>query len=323
MKKTYVLLIVWLFCMAFGSESYAIEMGLITGNEKGTYYQLGLDLKQLMQKHGIELNVFPSSGDIENIYAVYKRPGIPMGIVQADLLAFVAKVQTKELLKLVARKIKVVFPLFDNEVHVVARQGITSFDDLNGKRVAIGDEGSGTYLTSKLLFEVAQVSPKEMLLIGSDQALTQLKAGLIDAMIYVVGAPAKLFQEGVNEADILQLIPVINEKIRQFYPGIAIPANTYSWQKNAVPTVGIKTVLVSFDFRTENCEKVGQFARIVAENMDWLRQNGHPKWKQVDLNYTLKGWEQYDCVRRYLPKPKGKDPSQINPVLDAIREILR
>ena len=323
MKKTGVLLLVWLLCMALGGESYAIEMGIITGREKGTYYQFGLDLKQLVQNHGIELNVAPSTGDIENIYAVYKRPGIPMGFVQADLLAFVAKVQTNPLLKLVAKKIKMVFPLYDNEVHVLARKGITSFDDLTGQRVAIGEEGSGTYLTSKLLFEVAKVNPKEMLLTGSSQALAQLKAGAIDAMIYAVGAPAKLFQEDVAEADNLQLIPIINESIRQFYPGITIPPNTYSWQKSAVPTVGVKAVLVSFDFRTEQCANVGRFAQIVAENIDWLRQNGHPKWKQVDLNYTLKGWEQYDCVRRTMPKPKGMDPAQVNPVLDAIREMLR
>jgi uncharacterized protein len=323
MKKTCVLLLVWLFCMALGGESYAVEMGIITGREKGTYYQFGLDLKQLVQNHGIELNVAPSTGDIENIYAVYKRPGIPMGFVQADLLAFVAKVQTNPLLKLVAKKIKLIFPLYDNEVHVVARKGISSFDDLAGQRVAIGEEGSGTYLTSKLLFEVAKVNPKEMLPIGSGQALAQLKAGTIDAMVYAVGAPAKLFQEDVTEADNLQLIPIINESIRQFYPGITIPPNTYSWQKSAVPTVGVKAVLVSFDFRTEQCENVGRFAQIVAENMDWLRQNGHPKWKQVDLNATLKGWEQYDCVRKHMPKPKGLDPTQVNPVLEAIREILR
>lgn len=323
MRRTSVLFWAWLLCSTLVCEAHAVEMGLITGSERGTYYQVGLDLQQLMQKHGIQVNVFPSEGDIENIYAVYKRPGIPVGIVQADVLAFVAKVQTNALLRAVARKIKLVFPLYDNELHVVARREISSFEDLAGKRVAIGYENSGTYLTSKLLFEVAKVNPGEMLLIGADEALNQLRAGSIDAMVYAVGAPARLFTEDVSESDNLHLIPITQEDIRKFYPRTEIPANTYSWQKSSVPTVGVKAVLVSFDFRTEQCENVGRFARILTENMDWLRQNGHPKWKQVDLSYVLKGWEQYDCVSRQIPKRKSMDPAKLNPVLEAIREILK
>jgi hypothetical protein len=248
-----------------------------------------------------------------------------MGIVQSDVLAFVAKLQTNQLLKNVAKKIKMVYPLYNEEIHLVGRQGISSFNDLAGKRVAIGEEGSGTYLTSKLLFEVSKVSPKEMVLAGTDQALAKLKAGAVDAMVYVAGLPVKLFSESVSEADNLHIIPITNKDVQQFYPAAEIPAGTYPWQREAVPTVAVKAVLISFDFRTANCENVGRFAGILAENLEWLQKNGHPKWKAVDLGYTLKGWEQYDCVARYAPtrqKPKPKDASQLNPVLDAIREIL-
>ncbi|MCU0589022.1 MAG: TAXI family TRAP transporter solute-binding subunit [Syntrophobacteraceae bacterium] len=324
MKKASVIL-ACVLGMAFWNSAAAVEMGIITGKEKGTYYQFGLNLQQLMQQHGFEVNVIPSDGSIENIYAVYKRPGVPLGIVQSDVLAFVAKLQTNQLLKNVAKKIKMVYPLYNEEIHLVGRQGIASFDDLANKRVAIGEEGSGTYLTSKLLFEVSKVSPKEMVLVGTDQALAKLKAGAIDAMVYVAGLPVKLFSENISETDNLKIIPITNKDVQQFYPVAEIPAGTYAWQQEAVPTVAVKAVLISFDFRTANCENVGRFAGILAENLGWLQQNGHPKWKAVDLSYSLKGWEQYDCVAKYAPprqKPKPKDPSQLNPVLDAIREIL-
>jgi hypothetical protein len=324
MKKLFVVLV--FVCLGIlCSNALAVELGIITGKEKGTYYQFGLNLQQLGQQHGFQLNVFPSDGSIENIYAVYKRPGVPLGIVQSDVLAFVAKVQTNQVLRNVARKIKMVYPLYNEEVHLVGRMGIASFDDLAGKRVAVGDEGSGTYLTSKLLFEVSKVNPKEMVIVGTDQALAQLKAGTIDAMIYVAGLPVKLFSEGITEADNLQIIPITNKTIQQFYPVAEIPVGTYAWQKEAVPTVAVKAVLISFDFRTANCENVGRFAGVIAENMGWLQEHGHPKWKAVDLNFTLKGWEQYDCVRNYAPakrKEKAREPSQLNPVLDAIRDIL-
>jgi hypothetical protein len=59
--------------------------------------------------------------------------------------------------------------------------------------------------------------------------------------------------------------------------------------------------------------------------MDWLRVNGHPKWNYVDLNYPLKGWDQYDCVKKNLRKsqrPSRKKTQLINPVLEAIKDML-
>ena len=53
-----------------------------------------------------------------------------------------------------------VFPLYNEEIHLLGRRGITDFDDLTDRRVAIGREGSGTYLTARLLFKVSEVTPK-------------------------------------------------------------------------------------------------------------------------------------------------------------------
>ena len=310
---------------ASGAEP-AGELGLITGSEKGTYYQFGLDLQRLVKQAGIDLSVYPSKGSIENVYAVYQRPATQMGIVQSDVLAFVARVQSDPVLKRIAKKTKLVFPLYNEEVHLLGRREITDFDDLTDRRVAIGREGSGTYLTARLLFKVSEVTPKEMLLIDTDQALAELKAGRIDAMFYVAGAPVKLFLENVSEADGLALIPITNKSITEFYPRVEIPANVYPAQSTPVSTVAVKAVLISFDFRRRDCELVGQFAQNVSTNLAWLVKNGHPKWKSVDLQAPLKGWEQYDCVSQRLGKggraSTAVKPSGDNPVMDAIKEML-
>src|SRR5216117_2316533 len=224
-------------------------MGVMTGSEKGTYYQFGLNLQALGKSNGINLSVYPSKGSVENIYAVYQRPGVQVGIVQSDVLAFVAKVQTDQTLQRIAKKIKMVFPLYNEEVHLLARKGIASFDDLAGKRVAIGREGSGTYLTVRLLFKVSEVAQREMVLIDTDGALAELRAGRIDAMFFVAGYPVRLLAEGVAAADNLVLVPITNKDIAEFYPSVTIPANTYAWQPEPVQTVAVKAVLVSFDYR--------------------------------------------------------------------------
>jgi uncharacterized protein len=309
------------------SAAPASDLGLITGSDKGTYYQFGLNLQSLLKQHGMALSVYPSKGSIENIQAVYERPGVQLGIVQSDVLAFVAKVEASSALKRIAKKTRMVFPLYNEEVHVLARSAIGSFDGLADRRVAIGREGSGTYLTARLLFNVSEVAPSEMVTIDTDEALRELKAGRVDAMFYVAGYPVKLFTDGVTEADGLALVPIRNKSITEFYPRVEIPAGGYRWQKAPVETVAVKSVLISFDFRRRDCDTVGKFGRLLSDNVSWLTQHGHPKWKTVDLQFPLKGWEQYDCVKKLLGKPvtastreRRSDP--VDPVMEAIKQIL-
>ena len=306
----------------------AEDMGIITGGDKGTYYQFGLDLQKLTKPAGVNLTVHTSKGSIENIFAVYQRPGVQMGIVQSDVLAFVARVQSDPVLQRIAKKTRMVFPLYNEEVHLLGKKGIRDFDDLTGKRVAIGRDGSGTYLTSRLLFKLSEVVPAEMVPIDTGEALAELKAGRIDAMFYVAGLPVKLLKGDVAEKDGLELIPITNKSITEFYPRADIPANAYEWQKAAVNSVAVKAVLVSFDFRRKDCDNVGRFAQTLQKQMPSLLQNGHPKWKVVDLNYPLKGWEQYDCVRKYIgtaaaaPTTAAKPAANENPVFNAIKGLL-
>ena len=307
------------------AQDDGIKMGIVTGSDKGTYYQFGLDLQKLVgQQAGINLTVNTSKGSIENVYAVYQRPGVQLGIVQSDVLAFISRLETDPTLNKIARKTRMVFPLYNEEVHVLGRRGIGDLDELTGKRVAIGREGSGTYLTARVLLKIADVKPATTLLIDTDEALAELKAGRIDAMFYVAGYPVRLMKEGVTEADQLALIPITSKSVLELYPPAEIPANTYAWQPASVSTVAAKAVIVSFDYRFRDCDNVGRFAQIMARRLDWLVQNGHPKWKTVDLNYNLKGWEQYVCVRKYLGTASATPeilPDE-NPLMRAIRGIL-
>jgi len=324
-RQALPLFLAFVLTVSFTSASFAADLGIVTGSEQGTYYQFGLNLQTLVKDKDINLTVSPSKGSIDNIYAVFQKPGTQLGIVQADVLAFVSRVQTDPVLQRIAKKTKMVFPLYNEEVHLLGRPTIRDFDDLADKRVAVGREGSGTYLTARLLFKVSDIVPKEMVFIDTGEALAALKAGRIDAMFYVAGSPVKLLSEGVTEADKLALIPISNKNITEFYPSVEIPARTYPWQAQVVPTVAVKAVLISFDFRRGDCDNVGRFAQLVSANRGWLVRNGHPKWKAVDLDAPLKGWEQYDCVKKHLdkrPVATAEKASPLNPVLDAIRQML-
>src|SRR4029079_17135233 len=128
----------------------------------------------------------------------------------------------------------------------IARREIRSFDELAGKRVAVGQEGSGAYLTARRLFKLSGIRTCEHVPIEGGQALAQLKAGRVDAMVYVAAAPVQLLKNSVRAGDGLALIPIVNKAVLQSYAAAEIPATAYGWQPTAVSTVAVKAILVTF-----------------------------------------------------------------------------
>lgn len=328
-KRISLTIVVWLAMVLLpgpkAAETGADGLGIITGDRQSTAYRIGMDLKALAARDDIQVTVYDSSGSVENIYAVYQRPGNHLGLVQTDVLGFVSKVKSDPRLDLIAGRIKWVLPLFDQEVHVIAKTNIHRFSDLDGLRVAIGPVESGTYLTSRMLFELAGVRPGRMLAIDDGQALAMLFSGRIEAMIVVDGYPVERLALGVGPSAGLHLVPVVHDGISTFYPASRIPAGTYAWQDAGVDTVSVKTVLVAYDFRNQLCNTIGAVAWSIREHLGWLQFNGHPKWKTVDLDASVKGWQPYPCVQRYAPSKTEAEAEtepahtpEPNPVADAI-----
>ena len=283
---------------------------IVTGGKSGTYIQIGRNIGALAARFDVELEAVESAGSIENVNAVYKRPVTPLGIVQSDVLGWIAVRSNDPELRDIAAKTRLVFPLYNEEVHVLARADIASLADLGGKRVAIGKAGSGSELTATMMLATAGIAPAKTLNIGGGDALAALKAGQIDAMFYVAGYPVALFAEQVGAADGLHLLPLNDPALLEFYPNSEIPAGTYPWQAAAVPVIAVKATLMTYDFPQtskylrDSCAAVARIARAIQDNIGWLRANGHPKWQQVDLSLAVPGWTQSACVRDGLDSSK-------------------
>jgi TRAP transporter TAXI family solute receptor len=224
MKKLPIIIIASLLLV---SQANATDMGIVTGSTKGTYYKIGHNIASLVSRYGINLKVMPSNGSLDNVVHVYETRSVQLGIAQSDVLSFIKNKYNGEL-KGIAKKIKMVFPLYNEEIHLLATHRINSLSDLDGKRVAVGKTDSGTYLTSKLIFEIAEIEPK-MVKVGGSDALNQLANGQVDAMFYVAGYPVKLFQEFQKEK--FHLVPITGKGVMEYYEPSVIPANTYPWQE--------------------------------------------------------------------------------------------
>ena len=129
MKKTFLTFcFLGLIVLGLSGMSFGVDMGIMTGGQKGTYYQFGLNLQELVKSKDIRLKVNNSTGSIENLYAVYKRPHTQMGIVQSDVLAFVSRLQSDPILKKIANKTKMIFPLYNEEIHLLGRRDLVDFE---------------------------------------------------------------------------------------------------------------------------------------------------------------------------------------------------
>ena len=179
---------------------------------------------------GVTLGVRESAGSVENMQAVRDRPATQLGIVQSDVLEYYRTFAADDPdLRRPARGVRVAFPLYDEEVHVLARRDIATLADLAGRKVATGVADGGTKVTADLILDLAQVEPAERLSLAPEAALEALLAGEIDALFYVVGAPAALFDTERIDPAAIHLVPLTGPELTAAYtPAEMLPGLTPS-----------------------------------------------------------------------------------------------
>lgn len=299
-----------MLAFATGPVAAQQEFGkaVMTGGATGTYIQIGRDLAGLMAQCGQTLNVVESAGSLENFMAVRTRSNTQFGIVQSDVLEYLKTYSANDPdVARAIRGVRIAFPLYDEEVHLLARSGIDSVDDLAGKRVAIGTENSGTFLTASLVLDLTGTNAAERRQISPADALPALKAGDIDAFFYVAGAPTALFAEGEIDGGQFHLVPITDETLKATYNAVTIPANTYPFQSEAVEGVAVKALLMTFEYNArgnsyqrQSCRAVSDLSNLILTRLPQLQENGHPKWKNVDLQDIPPGWDIGNCVNAGL-----------------------
>ena len=287
------------------SHAAEFERNIMTGGPTGTYIRIGRDIAGLGTSCGLTLNVVESAGSLENFVGVRKRRNTQFGIVQSDVLEYLKTFEANDPeIQDAVRGVRIMFPLYNEEVHVLASSDISGIRDLDGRKVAIGVKDSGTFLTASLILDILQVNAAERLPVNPGDALPKLLSGEIDAFFYVAGAPASLFADAQIDASKYHLLPITEAPLLATYTSASLPAGTYSFQPDPVDVVAVKAVLMTYDYdpnrnayHRESCRTVSDFSSLMLNNMEALRETGHPKWKSVDLTALPPGWQVGTCVK--------------------------
>ena len=300
----------------FGLTGLAVaddqQIGMVTGSQTGTYIQFGNDIAGVAKTVGLDILVKDSQGSIDNIKRMSSRENAALGIVQSDVLGFLSRSENPEMRR-IAGRLRLIFPFYNEEVHLFANKSIKSFNDLQGKRVSVGQSGSGNWLTAMNLLQMTGVKPAEMLNLPPLQGVTAVLKGEADAMFYVAGKPVSLFTKVgnlINQPKFATLLanvhftPLNDPRMLREYQAAQINKADYDWLAEDTPTIAVKAVLMSSDFSgkqtpyfVQRCRQLTQLGQVIRTQLDQLRQTGHAKWKEVNLDVKIGNWPLDKCSR--------------------------
>lgn len=229
-----------------------------TGGVTGVYYPTGGAICRLVNKdrseHGIRCSVESTGGSVYNLNTI--RAGeLDMGVAQSDWQyhAYNGTSQFEEAGPF--EELRAVFAIHPEPFTVVARadSGIKTFDDLKGKRVNVGNPGSGQRGTMEVLMEAKGWTMDDFSLASELKAAEQSKAlcdNKIDAMVYTVGHPSGSIKEATTSCDaiIVEVAgPTVDKLVEEnsFYRVATIPGGMYNGTDEDVQTFGVGATFVS------------------------------------------------------------------------------
>ena len=228
-----------------------------TGGQTGVYFVVGQSICRLVNRDsattGLKCTAPSTGGSIANINAI-KAGDMDMGVAQSDW-QYHAYNGTSEFEGDKFDNLRAVFSVHGEPFNVIARNdsGIESFDDLKGKRVNIGNPGSGQRATMEVVMDAKGWTLDDFALASELKPAEQAAAlgdNKVDAIIYTVGHPNGSIQEAVSTID-AHLVPVEGEAIdmlvndNPFYAKATVPGGMYKGTDSDVNTFGVKATFVT------------------------------------------------------------------------------
>ncbi len=263
-----------------------------TGGVTGVYYPTGGAICRMMARtrgeHGIRCGAESTGGSVFNVNAV-RNGELEFGVAQSDVQFNAYNGQDKFKDQGANPDLRSVFSIHPEPFTVVARAdaGIETFEDLKGKRVNVGNPGSGQRATMEVLMDQMGWTMDDFSLVSELQANEQSQAlcdNNIDAMIYTVGHPNGSIKEATTACDSV-LVTVDNDAVEQlvadkpFYRVATIPGGMYRGSDNDTQTFGVGATLVTSADVPD--EVVYTLTKSVFENMDQFRSL-HPAFANLD-----------------------------------------
>lgn len=274
-----------------------------TGGPTGVYFATGNAICRLVakeaaegrkkgRKHGIRCSAPSTGGSTYNIGQIAAGE-LDFGVAQSDWQSHAVNCSSKKVTCF--KKLRAVFSVHAEPFQILVGKdsGITNWGGLKGKRVNIGNPGSGQRGTMEVLMAAHGTKTSDFAQATELTSTEQSKAlcdGKIDAYGYTVGVPnagVAVATDGCG-AKIIDLDSKVEEELVEtspYYAFTTIPKGTYKTTDADVTTFGVMATFVTS--ADTPAATVYEVVRAVMENIDDFRKL-HPAFKYLDPKKMIK-----------------------------------
>ncbi len=275
------------------------RVGIVTGPSTQTSARAIGDIALAVDGDGLRLITMTGKGSGQNVTDLLYLGGVDAAVVQMDYLQYAKEYAYPDL----DERLRILTPLFDQEVHVLVKHGIYDLKQLAGKKVNFGVRGSGAELTAEIIFGQLGVDV-ERSFYGDHEALELVKSGEIAAAVFVSGKPMPLL-ESVDLSDGVRLLNVPKVEYNDSYTASSFSRDDYSWLigTGEVETIAVRTAIAAYNWKpgTERFRGVQELAERLIDNVQKLGAVGrHPKLKDLDPRADFGDWPKLPVVDTYL-----------------------
>ncbi|MFC1798626.1 TAXI family TRAP transporter solute-binding subunit [Thermodesulfobacteriota bacterium] len=304
MKKTLIIGVLFLFTFGLfllqapvqAADQIFVTIG--TGGVTGVYYPTGGSICRLVNKgrkqHGIRCSVESTGGSVYNLNTIAAGE-LDMGVAQSDWQYHAYHGTSKFKDKGANKDLRAVFSVHPEPFTVVARadSGIKKFSDLKGKRVNIGNPGSGQRGTMEVVMKTLGWAIEDFKLASELKSAEQSKAlcdNKIDAMVFTVGHPSGSIKEAATSCDSV-IVEVAGSKIQKlvddndYYRTATIPGGMYRGTPADTKTFGVGATFVTSAKVSEKI--IYNVVKAVFENFDQFKKL-HPAFKNLKKEEMIK-----------------------------------
>lgn len=263
-----------------------------TGGQTGVYYQVGGAICRLVNKGTADHEInctHKTGGSVTNINGI-RSGDVDMGVAQSDWQFHGYNgTAPKKFPAGAFKELRAVFSVHAEPFTVVARadSGIKTFEDLKGKKVNVGNPGSGQRGTMEVIMEKMGWTMGDFAVaseLKSSEQAAALCDGKVDAIIFTAGHPNGSIKEATTSCD-ARLIPVDNDVAKKlasdndYYAMTTIPAGMYKGTDTDIATFGVGATFVSSTAASD--EVIYQMVKSVFENFKRFKKM-HPAFAHLE-----------------------------------------
>ena len=265
---------------------------IATGGASGPYNIIGTALAEVYAKtFGVNSKTQTTGASVENVNLLTQSK-VDMVLALSDVVTDAVKGENN--FEAPITNIQQIAVLYPNVIQLVAseKSGIKNIEDLRGKRIAVGDQGSGTEVNARTLLEGFGMTYDDVTVdyLGFAEAADAMKAGKIEAAFFSSGLPNSSLLELEQGLD-LQLVTINQDKLNEiiaakpYFKTFEIPAGTYG-NDAAIPTAAVMNALL---VRSDISEDDGyKLTKALFENLDGLK-NAHQAAADISLETAQEG----------------------------------